>query len=89
MWMKKVRSQGFTNEATFAQNFSQEIGFLTNETLQEYPKLPNLRNGVSRKVWLVILGVYKSNFKLTFVYEFLLRLTFNSVRVMTIPKNRV
>ena len=27
---------GFTNEATFAANFSQELGFLTNETLQDY-----------------------------------------------------
>ena len=31
-------------------------------------------------------GGFKTNFKLTFVYEFLLRLTFNSVKVLTIPK---
>jgi len=27
---------GFTNEATFAANFSQEMGYLTNETLHTY-----------------------------------------------------
>ena len=27
---------GFTNEATFAANFTQELGYLTNETLQMY-----------------------------------------------------
>ena len=27
---------GFTNEATFAANFTQEMGILTNETLQDY-----------------------------------------------------
>ena len=27
---------GFTNEATFAANFTQEVGFLTNDTLQNY-----------------------------------------------------
>lgn len=76
---------GFTNEATFAQNFSQEIGFLTNETLQEYQNFQT--SGMAFKKSLVNdFGGIKSNFKLTFVYEFLLRLTFNSVRVMTIPK---
>jgi hypothetical protein len=31
-------------------------------------------------------GGFKSSIKLTFVYEFLLRLTYNSVVMMTIPK---
>jgi hypothetical protein len=31
-------------------------------------------------------GGFKSSIKLTFVYEFLLRLTYNSVSIMTIPK---
>ncbi len=31
-------------------------------------------------------GSLKSNFKLTFSYEFLLRMTYNSVKIMTIPK---
>lgn len=76
---------GFTNEATFAQNFSQEMGFLTNETLQEFQNFQT-SGMVFKKSLVNDFGGFKSNFKLTFVYEFLLRLTFNSVRVMTIPK---
>ena len=33
-----------------------------------------------------ILERFKENIKLTFVYEFLLRLTHNGVRIMTVPK---
>jgi glycosyltransferase involved in cell wall biosynthesis len=76
---------GFTNEATFASNFSQEMGFLSNETLQEFQNFQT-SGMVFSKSLIESFGGFKSNFKLTFVYEFLLRLTFNSVRVMTIPK---
>ena len=31
-------------------------------------------------------GAFKPSFKLTFVYELLLRLTYNSAKIMTIPK---
>ena len=31
-------------------------------------------------------GKFKPSFKLTFVYEFMLRMTHNSVKIMTIPK---
>ena len=31
-------------------------------------------------------GGFKPSVKLTFIYEFLLRLTYNSVSIMTIPK---
>jgi len=31
-------------------------------------------------------GAFKKNFKLTFVYEMLLRLSYNSVKIMTIPR---
>ena len=31
-------------------------------------------------------GGFKSSIKLTFVYELLLRLTYNTVKIMTIPK---
>jgi hypothetical protein len=41
---------------------------------------------VIKKETIEEFGGIKPNFKLTFIYEFLLRLTFNSVRMMTIPK---
>ena len=76
---------GFTNEATFAANFSQEIGILSNETLHEYQNFQT-SGMVFKKSLFEKFGGFKSTLKLTFVYELLLRLTHNSVRIMTIPK---
>ena len=76
---------GFTNEATFAANFSQEIGFLTNDTLQNYQNFQTAGCVIKKSV-IEDFGGFKSSIKLTFVYEFLLRLTYNSVSIMTIPK---
>ena len=76
---------GFTNEATFAANFSQEMGFLTNETLQDYQNFQTA-GAVIKKQVIEDFGGFKPSIKLTFVYEFLLRLTYNSVSIMTIPR---
>ena len=76
---------GFTNEAVFAANFSQEMGTLTNETLQDYQNFQTA-GAVIRKQVFEDFGGFKPSIKLTFVYEFLLRLTYNSVSIMTIPR---
>jgi glycosyltransferase involved in cell wall biosynthesis len=76
---------GFTNEATFAANFSQEMGTLTNETLQDYQNFQTA-GAVIKKQVVEDFGGFKSSIKLTFVYEFLLRLTYNSVSIKAIPK---
>ena len=76
---------GFTNEATFAANFSQEMGVLTNETLQDYQNFQTA-GAVIKKQVIEDFGGFKPSIKLTFVYEFLLRLTYNSVSIMTIPR---
>jgi glycosyltransferase involved in cell wall biosynthesis len=76
---------GFTNEATFAANFTQEMGYLTNETLQNYQNFQTA-GAVFKKSVIDDFGGFKPSIKLTFIYEFLLRLTYNSVSIMTIPK---
>lgn len=76
---------GFTNEATFAANFTQEIGVLTNEMLHNYQNFQTA-GMVIKKTIFDSFGGFKKSFKLTFVYEFLLRITYNSARIMTIPK---
>jgi hypothetical protein len=76
---------GFTNEATFAANFTQEVGFLTNDTLQNYQNFQTA-GSVFKKEIIEDFGGFKPSIKLTFIYEFLLRLTYNSVSIMTIPK---
>lgn len=76
---------GFTNEATFAANFSQEMGYLTNETLQSYQNFQSA-GMVIKKESFEQYGKFKPSIKLTFVYELMLRLTYNNVKIMTIPK---
>lgn len=76
---------GFTNEATFAANFTQEMGVLTNETLHDYQNFQTAGSVIKKQV-IDDFGGFKPSIKLTFVYEFLLRITYNSVPVMTIPK---
>lgn len=76
---------GFTNEATFAANFAQELGYLTNDTLQDYQNFQTSGAAIKKTVFEDFGGI-KSSMKLTFIYEFLLRLTYNSVPIMTIPR---
>ena len=76
---------GFTNEATFALNVSSEMGFLSNETLHQFQNF-QLSGMAIKKTSYLDFGGLKSNFRLTFGYEFYLRMTHNSVKVMTIPR---
>lgn len=76
---------GFTNEATFAANFSQEMAYLTNDVLQSYQNFQTSGSVIKKRV-VEDFGGFKSSMKLTFIYEFLLRLTYNSVSIMTIPR---
>jgi len=76
---------GFTNEATFAANMNSEIGVLTNEVLLNYQNFQT-SGMVFKKSLFEKYGGFKKSMKLTFVYELLLRLTYNSVNMMTIPR---
>jgi len=76
---------GFTNEATFAVNISNEMGILNNETLQSFQNF-QISGMVIKKSSFVDFGMLKASFKLTFGYEMFLRLTQNSVKIMTIPR---
>jgi len=76
---------GFTNEATFAASMNSEIGILTNEVLLNYQNFQSSGMVIKKEVF-EDFGGFKPSFKLTFVYEYLLRLTYNSVNIMTIPR---
>jgi len=76
---------GFTNEATFAANMNSEIGYLTNEVLLNYQNFQS-SGMVFKKKLFDDFGGFKKSMKLTFVYELLLRLTYNSAQIMTIPR---
>lgn len=77
--------KGFTNEAVWAQSFSEEMGVLNDEALLVYQNF-NIDGAVMRKSLFEDFGGLKSNIKLTFIYEFLLRMTFKQNRVFIIPR---
>jgi len=76
---------GFTNEAIWAMKFSEKHGELDNNTLLNYQNFQT-SGAVIKKESFESVGMLKPSMKLTFVYEFLLRATYNDFRIMTIPK---
>ena len=62
-----------------------EMGILTNETLHNYQNFQTSGMVIKREK-VMEFGMFKSSLKLTFVYEFLLRMTYNSAKIMTIPR---
>lgn len=75
----------FTNEAVWASHFSDEMGILDNAVLLRYPNF-NIDGMAALKEAYLEYGGLKESMKLTFIHEFLLRMTYNSCRIMTIPK---
>jgi len=75
----------YTNESTWAYGFTENQGFLNNEALLEYQNF-QISGGLYRTSKIKEYGKLKENIKLTFGYEFLLRLTFNNLKIMTIPR---
>ncbi|MHA1988372.1 MAG: glycosyltransferase family 2 protein [Promethearchaeota archaeon] len=76
---------GLTNEAAWAQSFSDELGYLDNGALLTYQNF-NIDGMAMSVEKFQEIGGMKSNVKLTFIYEFLLRATFQATTVMIIPK---
>jgi len=76
---------GFTNESIWAMKFSEKLGILDNNTLLNYQNY-QLSGAVIKKEFFEDSGLLKPSIKLTFIYEFLLRATYNDAQIMTIPK---
>ena len=75
----------FTNEAVWAKDFSEEMGYIDNNVLQSFANF-NFDGMIAKKELFDNFGGLKTNMELTFTYEFLLRMTYNSVPVKVIPK---
>ena len=65
--------------------YSEEMGYVDNNTLQKLHNF-NFDGMVVNKTIFEENGGIKSNMKLTFTYEFLLRMSYLSVPIMVIPK---
>jgi hypothetical protein len=77
-----------TNETVWAQQFvgeNGEMGYLNANALKQYTDF-KLSGAVIKKSEFVNLGKYKSNMKLTFMYEFLLRALNSACKIYSIPK---
>lgn len=86
---------GTTNEVTWSLGFVQgmtpeesysNLGLLDLEALKTFPNF-QLSGAVIKKSTFEDIGGIKNNIKLSFIYEFLLRMTYNGYKVMTIPKS--
>lgn len=76
---------GFGNEAAWASAFSNEIGYIDNECLQNYFDFYLTGSIFNTNDWKEVGGL-KPSIKITFWYEFLLRLTNKNKKVFVIPK---
>jgi len=87
--VKDVNVEGkflsFTNESVWAYGFSDKQGFLDNEILLEFQNY-QISGALYKTEKIKELGKLKENIRLTFGYEFLLRLTYNGLKIMTVPK---
>ncbi len=77
-----------TNETVWSQQFvgeNGEMGYLNSKALQQYTDF-KLSGAIIKKSEFINLGKYKTNIKLTFMYEFLLRALNNACKIYSIPK---
>jgi hypothetical protein len=77
-----------TNETVWAQQFvgeNGEMGYLNMNGLKQYTDF-KLSGALIKKSEFESLGGYKTNIKLTFMYEFLLRVLNNAGKIFSIPK---
>jgi len=82
---EKGNFTNFTNESVWAYGFSEVQGELDNEVLLEYQSY-QISGGLYKTKKFLEVGGLKSNIKLTFGYELLLRLTHNGSKIVVIPR---
>lgn len=75
----------FSNEGAWAKSYTEESGYLDNNTLQRVQNF-NFDGMIVKKELFDEFGGIKKHMKLTFTYEFLLRMTYQSIPVMVIPR---
>ena len=75
----------FGNEIVWASSFSNDIGFIDFDCLQNCSTF-NLTGGIFNKKDFISVGMLKPSIKVSFNYEFLLRATHNGLKVYVVPK---
>lgn len=80
--LDEVRFIGFGNEAPWASSFSDEIGFIDNGCLENFFDFYLTGSVFKTSDWIGL----KPSLKVSFWYEFLLRLTSKGKKVYVIPR---
>ena len=75
----------FGNEAAWASSFSNEIGYIDNDCLQNFFDFYMTGSLFNKDDWENVGGLKKS-IKVTFWYEWMLRLTSKGHKIYVIPK---
>lgn len=87
--VKDVNTEGkflsFTNESAWAYGFTDKQGYIDNEILLDFQNY-QISGGLYKTKEIKEVGMLKDNIQLTFGYEFLLRITYNSLKVMVVPR---
>ena len=68
-----------------AASFSDEIGVIDEKSLEDYFNFYLTGGIIKTELWKTIGGL-KENIKLTFWYEFMLRLVHNGEKIYVVPK---
>lgn len=76
---------GYGNEAVWASSFSNELGYIDHDCLQNFFDFYMTGSVFNTEDWKECGGLKKS-IKLTFWYEFLLRMTHNGKKIYVIPR---
>ena len=76
---------GFGNEAAWASSFSNEIGFIDNDCLQNYFDFYLTGSIFNTADWKEVGGL-KPSIKITFWYEWMLRATRAKKKIYVMPK---
>jgi GT2 family glycosyltransferase len=76
---------GFTNEAVWVYGFSERMGYLDSEALDNYNSFSIDGMVIKTEVFNEVGGL-KTKIKIYFIYEFLLRLAYLGHNIFVIPK---
>lgn len=83
---KTSEVMGTINEIVWAMSFSNELGVIDEDALQNYYDF-STNGAVFRTDDFIEVGMLKPSIKLSFWYEFLLRATNSGLKIYVIPKN--
>lgn len=75
----------FINEIAWTGSFSNNIGYLDYDCLEDYPSF-NLTGGIFNTEDFKKIGGFKPSIKVAFNYELLLRMTKRELKVYVVPK---